>query len=175
MRKERASVARSLTITELPPTTGIATIMSRKGIAREAIGAAIGIQPPEGPSRVQGEQLALIGNGPGTWLALAEAPQPTWPSQLAEQLVGLASVSDQSGSYTIFRIGGNDARRLLQAGAFIDLHPDVFRPGSVVTTVIAHIGVILWQLDDAPTFDIATFRSYAHSFRRWLDVTAATL
>lgn len=168
-------MAKSFTIAELPPTTGIATIMSRKGIAREAIGAAIGILPPEGPSRVQGEHLALIGSGPGTWLTVAEASQPTWPSQLANQLAGIASVSDQSGSYTIFRIGGDDARRLLQAGAFIDLHPDVFRPGSVATTVIAHIGVVLWQLDDAPTFNIATFRSYAHSFRRWLDVTAATL
>jgi methylglutamate dehydrogenase subunit D len=41
--------------------------------------------------------------------------------------------------------------------------------------VIAHIGVILWQLDDAPTFEVATFRSYAFSFRRWLDATAAAL
>jgi heterotetrameric sarcosine oxidase gamma subunit len=174
MRKERASVANPLTITELPPC-GIATIMNRKDIAREAIGAAIGVHPPAGPSRVEGEHLALIGSGPGTWLAFAEAPGPTWPMPLAEQLAGLASVSDQSGSYTIFRIVGADARKLLQAGASIDLHPDAFRPGSVATTVIAHIGVIIWQLDDAPTFEIATFRSYAHSFRRWLDVTAAAL
>jgi methylglutamate dehydrogenase subunit D len=55
------------------------------------------------------------------------------------------------------------------------LHPTVFRPDSVATTVIAHIGVIFWQLDDAPTFEVATFRSYAFSFRRWLDATAAAL
>ncbi|CAN5259540.1 hypothetical protein BH11PSE4_BH11PSE4_24530 [soil metagenome] len=167
-------MAKSLTITELP-AMGIATIMSRKGVTSAAIGAAIGIQPPDGPSRVGAEQLVLIGSGPGTWLAFAETPGPTWPSQLAEQLVGLASVSDQSGSYAIFRIAGDDARKLLQAGASIDLHPDVFRPGSVATTVIAHIGVILWQMDRSPTFEIATFRSYALSFRRWLDVTAAAL
>jgi methylglutamate dehydrogenase subunit D len=167
-------VASSLTVTERP-TMAIATIMGRKGIGPEAIGSAIGASPPKGPTRVEGDRLALIGTGPNTWLALTDAPEPGWSSKLADKLAGLASVSDQSGGYALFRIAGKDARRILQRGAFVDLHPNVFRTGSVATTVIAHIGVILWQLDDAPTFEVATFRSYAFSFRRWLDATAAAL
>jgi heterotetrameric sarcosine oxidase gamma subunit len=167
-------VASSLTVTERP-TLGIAAIMGRKDIDPEAIGLVIGASPPEGPARVEGDRLALIGTGPNTWLALTEAPEPGWSSKLADKLVGLASISDQSGGYVLFRIAGKDALRILQRGAFINLHPSVFRTGSVATTVIAHIGVIFWQLDDAPTFEVATFRSYAFSFRRWLDATAAAL
>lgn len=167
-------MANSLTVTELP-AIGIATIMARKGIEPESIGSAIGVLPPKGPTRVRGNQLTLIGTGPGTWLALNLTPEPNWPSGLADQLAGLASVSDQSGSYSLLRIAGEDARRILQRGASIDLHPAVFRSESVATTVIAHIGVILWQLDNAPSFAVATFRSYAFSFRRWLDATAAAL
>src|SRR5258708_26399250 len=92
---------------------------------------------------------------------------------LADKLGGLSSCSDQSGSYVLLRVGGEDARRVLQRGAFIDLHPSVFRRGSGATTVIAHIGVIFWQLDDAPIFEVATFRSYAFSFRKWLPATPA--
>jgi heterotetrameric sarcosine oxidase gamma subunit len=168
------SAANSLVITE-QPGLGLAAVMSRKDVDPAAIGAALGLMPPEGPGRVGDGRLALIGTGPGTWLALTEAPEPDWSLQLAHKLTGLASVSDQSGGYMLFRISGNGARTLLQRGAFIDFHPDVFRPGSAATTVIAHIGVILWQRDDAPTFEVATFRSYAHSFRRWIETAAAAL
>ena len=164
-------MASSLTLIERPPV-GIAAIMGRKGINTEAIGSVIGISPPTGPTWA-GDRLMLIGTGPGTWLALAEAAEPGWSSKLADRLAGLASVSDQSGAYVLFRLAGEDARRTLQRGAFIDLDPNVFRTGCVATTVIAHIGVILWRIDDAPTFEVATFRSYAFSFRKWLDATAA--
>lgn len=168
------SAANSVVITE-QPGLGLAAVMSRKGVSPAAIGAALDLAPPEGPGRVGDGRLSLIGTGPGSWLALTEAPEPDWCLQLAHKLTGLASISDQSGGYVVFRISGHGARTLLQRGAFIDFHPDVFRPGSAATTVIAHIGVILWQRDDAPTFEVATFRSYAHSFRRWIETAAAAL
>jgi methylglutamate dehydrogenase subunit D len=34
--------------------------------------------------------------------------------------------------------------------------------------VAAHIGVHFWQLDAAPTYDFAVFRSFAASFCEWL-------
>jgi methylglutamate dehydrogenase subunit D len=76
------SVASSLTVTELP-TVGVAAIMGRKGIAPEAIGHAIGVLPPKGPTRVARDGLALVGTGPNTWLALTETPEPCWSSKLA--------------------------------------------------------------------------------------------
>jgi heterotetrameric sarcosine oxidase gamma subunit len=167
-------VADSFVVTERSGF-GLATVMGRKGINTAALGNALGFSPPEGPERIERNGLAWIGIGPATWLAMTDAPAIDWPAPLEQKLKGIASISDQSGSYRIFRIAGDDARSLLQRGAFIDLHADAFRPGSVATTVIAHIGVIFWQLDDRSAFEIATFRSYAPSFLRWLNATSASL
>jgi sarcosine oxidase subunit gamma len=155
---------------------GLVAIMARKGVAAGAIGAALGLEAPTRPGIAWADDgIALIGTGQGTWLAYAEAPPPFWAEALRERLDGLASVSDQSDGYTITRLWGEGARTVLQRGAAIDFHPQAFGPGSAATTVIAHIGAIVWQRDARPTFEIATFRSYSDSFRHWLDQVAAAL
>jgi heterotetrameric sarcosine oxidase gamma subunit len=161
---------------ETPAGFGLATIMARRGADPQAIGARLGLTPPLRPSWTQAAHgLRLIGTGAGTWLAYEEHAPPFWAEELREQLRPVASVSDQSDGYAITRLSGERARTTLQRGAAIDFHPDAFAPGSAVTTVIAHIGVIIWQLDDAPTYEVATFRSFSDSFRHWLDQTAAAL
>ena len=130
----------------------LATVMARKGADHAAIMAAACVP--------------LVATGPGTWLALGD---------VGNRLARLASVSDQSGGYLIYRLAGPDARALLQKGTFIDLHPGAFGPGSSAVTVIAHIGVILWQVDAAPTYEIALFRSFAGSFRHWVEAAAMDL
>ena len=154
---------------------GIATVMARKGATGAAIGAALGIVPPEGPHMATANALTMIGTGPQSWLVVKERAVPDFANALSETLKGLASVSDQSSSYVVTRLTGSDARTVLQRGAPIDFHPDCFRTGSAATTMIAHIGVILWQIDDSPTYHVATFRSYAQSFQHWLSATAAAL
>ena len=153
---------------------GIATVMARKGVTGAAIGAILGVEPPAGPGAAYANDLTIIGTGPESWLVV-KANAPDFANQLSTTLAGLASVSDQSGGYVVTRLAGPQARTVLQRGAAIDFHPDSFRPGSAVTTVIAHIGVIIWQLDEQPSYQIATFRSYTHSFRHWLDTTIAAL
>lgn len=154
---------------------GIASVMARKGVDAGAIGAVLGATLPERPAAVFAGGRAIVGTGPGTWLVLEEGAGGDFAEGLAYALAGLAAVSDQSSGYLVQRLSGAGARTLLQRGAAIDFHPDAFRPGSAATTVIAHIGVILWQVDDAPTYEVATFRSFAASFRHWLDETATAL
>jgi methylglutamate dehydrogenase subunit D len=154
---------------------GIATVMGRKDVTAAALANALGLSLPEGPARVKADGMAWIGTGPATWLAVTAAPEIDWPASLAQKLKGLASISDQSGSYRIFHVAGDKARSLLQRGAFIDLHADAFGQGSAATTVIAHMGVVFWQADDDPGFEVATFRSYAPSFLRWLNPASAAL
>jgi methylglutamate dehydrogenase subunit D len=167
-------VANSLVVEERSGF-GIATVMGRKDVSATALGSALGFSPPEGPVRIKRDGMAWIGTGPATWLAMTDAPEIGWPASLEQRLKGVASISDQSGSYRIFHIAGDRARSLLQRGAFIDLHADAFRQASAATTVIAHIGVVFWQTDDDPGFEVATFRSYAPSFLRWLNATSAAL
>jgi heterotetrameric sarcosine oxidase gamma subunit len=153
---------------------GLVAIMARKGVKANQIGDALGAVVPTSPARIAGgEGISLIGTGAGTWLAYRDGPPPFWEEELRERLEGLASVSDQSSAYAIVRISGLRARTILQRGAPIDLDPIVFRTGAAATTVISHIGAIIWQVDEQPTYEVATFRSYADSFRHWLDQTAA--
>lgn len=155
---------------------GIASIMARKGVAADRIGGMLGVVPPTSPGRAVGvDGLSLVGTGPGSWLLCADGVSAFWADDLRQRLNKLASVSDQSSAYVVLRLTGKDARTVLQRGMPIDLHPDVFRPGSAATTVIAHIGAIVWQLDNKPTYEIATFRSFADSFRHWLRQAASAL
>ncbi len=165
-------MAEPFTITE-HTNLALATIMARKGVDPAAIEAALA-------------DTQLIPTGPGTWLAVSYCDPPPYPGEgrgpvptpdldpglRRDTLKDLASVSDQSGGYIVYRFSGPAARTLLQRGAFIDLHPSVFGPGSSAVTVIAHIGVILWQADDDTSFDVALFRSFAGSFRHWVEASA---
>ncbi len=154
---------------------GLATVMARKGVGADAIGAALGLALADGPGWIGDTRLMMIGTGPGSWLAHADAADNALADALSLQLGGLASVSDQSSGYRIFRLAGPRARDLLQRGAFIDLHPDRFARRSSAVTVIAHVGTIFWQVEDDPVYDIAVFRSYADSFLHWFASAKASL
>jgi sarcosine oxidase subunit gamma len=147
---------------------GIAVIQARRGVDVEAVGAVLGLIPPVGPCRVGDEALALIGSGPGTWLATCDSPGADWPNTLIDRLAGLAFVTDQSAGYGVLRVTGEGTRALLQSGAPIDLHPASFHSGSSAATEIAHIGVLLWHVDERPTFDLAVHRSYLGSLEEWI-------
>jgi heterotetrameric sarcosine oxidase gamma subunit len=146
----------------------LASILARKGVDAGAIGAALNGIAPLGPRCSAIEPGSLIGTGPGSWLAYANRWAPTWESGLRLRLSGLASVSDQSSGYALFRLSGAGTRHLLQCGLSIDLARPNFGTGSAAASVIAHVGVILWQTADRPSYLVACPRSYAVSFRAWL-------
>jgi sarcosine oxidase subunit gamma len=154
---------------------GIASVMARRNVEAAAIGARIGLPMPNGARAAFSGSRTVVGTGAGTWLLFEEEAASDFADILQEQLAGLASVSDQSSAYSVQRISGAASRRLLQRGAAIDLHPESFGPGAAAVTVFAHIGVILWQVDQQPTYEIATFRSYTESFRHWLEQSLVAL
>jgi methylglutamate dehydrogenase subunit D len=127
---------------------GLATVMARNGGA-----------------------LSLVWAGPEQWLAVSH--DRSIARRLADDLAGLASVADQSDGRAVLRIGGPRARAALAKGCPLDLHPRAFGPGDTAVTAIAHVGVQLWQLDDAPTYELAVPRSMAKSFWTWLSASAA--
>lgn len=166
----------SLVITELTGL-GLATVACRKGQAAAlsaAVRKAYGLDLPASSRVAQGAAVRFIGYGPGQWLAVSEAlANEALASELAAQLQGLASVSDQSGGRTVLRVSGNRARDVLAKGLPLDLDPRAFPLGSAATSAISHIGLQLWQADDTRSYDIAIFRSLSESFWRWLTASAA--
>src|SRR6185369_4268014 len=75
IRKESVSVADQLGVEEIHGL-GIATVMARKGATGAAIGAALGIVPPEGPHMATANALTMIGTGPQSWLVVKERAVP---------------------------------------------------------------------------------------------------
>jgi sarcosine oxidase subunit gamma len=155
---------------------GLATVAARKGEAealKRAVASAYGVELPDRSRAVHGPSVSFIGYGPGQWLAVSEAFAGVGlQRELGERLRGLASISDQSGGRTVLRVSGPYARAVLAKGLPIDLHPRAFEPGSAATSTISLMGVQIWQVDDAPTYDLAIFRSVSASFWHWLTASA---
>ncbi|HET7715552.1 MAG TPA: sarcosine oxidase subunit gamma family protein [Bauldia sp.] len=156
---------------------GLASVMARKGqgtALREIARAAYGADLPDTPRHVAGPEVGFIGTGPGQWLAVSERlANGDLSTDLSTKLKGLASISDQSDGRAVVRFAGGRAREVLAKGLPIDLHPSLFAPGGAATSIIALMGVTLWQVDAVPTYDIAVFRSLAGSFWKWLTDSAA--
>lgn len=148
---------------------GLATAMALCGQAcalRAKLRALYDLEVPTRPAIARGRDLELAWTGPEQWLAVSA--DRAVAGRLAGELEGLAAVSDQSDARAVLRLSGPKAREALAKGCPLDLHPRAFRPGDTALTAIAHVGVQLWQVDDAPTFDLLVARSMAASFWRWL-------
>ena len=156
---------------------GLATVAARKGQAdalKRAVASAYGVELPDSSHIAGGPSVRFVGYGPGQWLAVSETlAGEALARDLAQNLRGLASISDQSGGRTVLLVSGPRARAVLGKGLPIDLHPLSFGTGSAATSTISLIGVQLWQVDDAPTYKLAIFRSVSASFWRWLTASAA--
>ncbi len=137
----------------------------------QAVREHAGLAVPLPGCWVGDDALALLWSSPGHFLALGDAPAIR---RLADLLQGRALTIDLSAGRIVVRVSGVFARDVLARCVPLDLHPRAMRPGRVAATVAAHIGVQIWQIDEAPTYDIAGPISYAGSLRRALELSGAT-
>ncbi len=155
----------------------IATVMARRGKTEElkrAVASAFGLDIPDRPRLVASDGVSFAGIGVGQWVAVAEPPAAVgFVEQLRERLAGLASITDQSDGRVVLRLYGERVRDVLAKGVPVDLHAVAFKTGDVASTIVAHIGVQIEQLDERPTFQLMAFRSLAGSLWSWLTKSAA--
>lgn len=155
---------------------GLATLQVGRG-QRAALGDRFretrGLDLRDGAVVSQAGELSLVAIGPDNWLAVCESGDWRLSRELTRELDGLAAVCDQSSGYGVLRLSGPRVRETLAKGVPIDLDPAAFAPGDAAVTLAAHVSVILWQVDEAPTYDLAVSRSYAGSFAHWLTASAA--
>lgn len=155
----------------------LATVMARRGAEqnlKRAVSAAYGLDLPDRPRVAANGGVSFAGIGVGQWFAAAETSAGgDFVSRLRERLAGLASIADQSDGRVVLRMSGDRARDVLAKGLPVDLHLLSFRTGDVASTLVAHIGVQIQQLDDRPTFQLMAFRSFAGSLWSWLTKSAA--
>jgi len=175
-RHGAAGAAPGLTIA-LRDDQSLALVMARAGKAADLArrgAAAFGLALPRTPQRAEHGAISFAWAGPGRWLAAMKGgTAAAFERRLREELSGLASVSGQTNSRTIIRLSGPKVRETLAKGVPIDLDPRAFRPGDTALTSVAHINVQFWQIDDAPTYEFAVFRSFAAAFCDWLLIASA--
>jgi methylglutamate dehydrogenase subunit D len=155
----------------------LATVMAYNGRQADVATAMqqhYALPLPDGPRRVTNGTSALIGLGQRSWLFQRETGAPI-ERELSERLGDAAAVTDQSDGYVVLRLTGPRVRDLLSKGISIDFHDSIFVPGSAAVTSCAHMGVIIWRLDDAggsAVFEIAVFRSLARSLWHFIEESA---
>lgn len=141
-----------------------------------AVKSVIGFDLPVGANTMTANgELGVLWLGPDEWLMLTPSGREAGIARdLRAALDGLfAAVTDVSGGQTVITLGGEYARDVLAKGCSLDLHPRVFGPGQCAQTRLARAGVLIHQMDDAPTFALIVRRSFADYLWRWLEDAAA--
>jgi heterotetrameric sarcosine oxidase gamma subunit len=164
--------APGVTVRERVPQ--IATVIARGPIDEFArrLKEALGIELATGSKTSSDGSLILIATGPRAWLAVRDGGD-NLVNALRQSLGETAAITDQSSGYAVLRISGPKARATFEKGLGVDLHPRAFQPGNAASTSCAHLNVVIWQIDSAPTYDVAVPRSFAGAFCHWLSDSAA--
>jgi len=174
--QQREAEKPGVTITERSGVS-LFQVLARKGAdvqVAERVLEIFDVALPSTPRYVGSSAISFVWAGPSQWLAHSEQPDsPAFTASLSSSLLGLASTVDQSDGRTIIRVSGPRVRDALAKGLHIDLHPSVFRSGDAAITMVSHIGVHFWQLDDVPTYEFTMFRSFAMAFCEWVMEAAA--
>lgn len=136
--------------------------------------AHFALELPLGPNRTEGDQLAVVGVAPGSWLVMDMRPAKLL--DLLAVLAGAASLCELSDAYVFHRVMGPKARATLAKLVSLDLHASEFPIGRAASTRAAHVSVLLWRLHDqggAPVFELAVPASYARYTHSALEHAAA--
>src|SRR3954454_16588182 len=140
------------------------------------VGAVLGCVLPLSANTVtSAAEVTVLWLGPDEWLLVTNPGEETaLVGRLREALGDIhAAVTDVTGNRTRLRLSGPVARETLMKGCSLDLHPRSFRPGQCAQTLLARGGIILHQIDDAPTYDIYPRRSFSEYTWMWLSDAVA--
>ncbi len=170
MRAATVTGARGVTLTERPFLTMVNLRVDPDSETADRIEKALGAPLPRqcGHTGAAGPHTALW-LGPDEWLVLSQAEAPEVTAELRDALVGApGSVVDVSANRTTLELSGPAARQVLEKGCPLDLHPRAFGPGRAVSTTVGPVAVLLWQVDDTPTYRLLPRSSFADHLARWL-------
>ncbi|WP_433920016.1 sarcosine oxidase subunit gamma [Streptomyces canus] len=162
--------ARGVTLAELPFVTMVNVRVDPASAAADRTGRTLGAPLPRrcGDTAASGLHT-ILWLGPDEWLVLSRADAGTVTAKVRQALDGdPGSVVDVSANRTTLELSGPAAREVLEKGCPLDLHPRAFGPGRAVSTTVGPIAVLLWQLDDAPTYRLLPRSSFADYLARWL-------
>ena len=110
--------------------------------------------------------VQFLGMGPDQAFALFDHAGADGDRVVAEKLGKAGYYTFQSDNWVVLRLSGGHAREALQRTCQIDIHPDVFLPGTVARTVMEHMGsTVIAEKGDSFLLISAwsTARSFLHA------------
>lgn len=138
--------------------------------AAEALEGVLGTSLPRSIGQVGSHgQHSVLWLGPDEWLVVSQMAPELLTDALVESVGddAHAAIVDVSANRTILELSGAAARAVLEKGCPLDLHPRAFGPGTAVSTTLARIPVLLWQV--APqSYRLLPRSSFADYVARWL-------
>lgn len=160
---------RHVRVSEWRFTTMVSLRVDRTSRAAEAIESVLGIALPRLAGDVAGHgQHSVLWQGPDEWLVVSQMSADALIPALQDAVAGAhAAVVDVSANRTVLELKGAAARAVLQKGCPLDLHPRAFGPGTAVTTSLARIPLVLWQVGP-DSYRLLPRSSFAHYVTRWL-------
>jgi sarcosine oxidase subunit gamma len=170
MRDAAVTGARGVTLTEWPFVSMVNLRVNPASAAAIRVEKTLGAPLPRehGETTSSGAHTAFW-LGPDEWLVLSQAEEGVAAAELRGALAAdPGSVVDVSANRTTLELSGPAARQVLEKGCPLDLHPRVFGPGRAVPTTVGPIAVLLWQVDDGPTYRLLPRSSFADYLARWL-------
>lgn len=170
MRDARVTGDRGVTLTEWPYLTMVNLRVDPASEAAARIEKTLGAALPAacGDTATAGPHT-VTWLGPDEWLIVSQDEVTALETESREALGdGPGSVVDVSANRTTLELSGPAARQVLEKGCPLDLHPRSFGPGRAVSTTVGPVAVLLWQVDDAPTYRLFPRSSFADYLARWL-------
>jgi sarcosine oxidase, subunit gamma len=148
------------------------------------LATAMTAPPPLAPNTVgaaddgEGHWLWL---GPDEWLIVGVEGGPDEVGPAVEAALrdaagdAFLTTVDVSANRVGLEVAGPDAERLLAFGCSLDLDHPAFGAGRCAQTMVARAGVILWQVDEVPTYRLLVRPSFAAYLQAWLEDAATGL
>ncbi|MEU6228935.1 sarcosine oxidase subunit gamma family protein [Streptomyces sp. NPDC047042] len=170
MRTAAVTGARGVTLTEWPFLTMVNLRVAPASEATDRIEKTLGAALPRecGHTTASGPHTVLW-LGPDEWLIVSQIEVAAVTAELLEALgTDPGSVVDVSANRTTLELSGSAAREVLEKGCPLDLHPRAFAAGQAVSTTVGPIAVLLWQVDETPTYRLFPRSSFADYLARWL-------
>lgn len=160
---------RHVRVSEWRFTTMVSLRVDPTSPAARSVEGVLGAELPESAGDVTSHgPHSVLWQGPDEWLVVSQAPADPLVAALHESAAGAhAAVVDVSANRTVMELKGAAARAVLQKGCPLDLHPRAFSPGQAVTTTLARIPLVLWQVGP-DCYRLLPRSSFAEYVASWL-------
>ena len=160
---------RHVRLAEVPFLTMVSVRLDPASPAAAALEGVLGAELPRSAGQVtEHRPHHVLWLGPDEWLVVSQMAAGTLVDALTEAVAGAhAAVVDVSANRSVLELSGAAARWVLEKGCLLDLHPRAFHPGTALTTTLARIPLLLWQVGPE-TYRLLPRSSFADYIARWL-------